>query len=128
MTSSAIGGVEQSSTGGALEAARGLAELVDAEADEAERTGTMTPAVVDALRQTGLFWAMVPVELGGGGVDVLTAMAIIEEITRVDGSTGWSLMANMTSTGTAAAYAGDRAVGTIFANHKSPESLKTLSY
>jgi alkylation response protein AidB-like acyl-CoA dehydrogenase len=114
MTSSAIGGVEQSSTGGALEAARGLAELVDAEADEAERTGTMTPAVVDALRQTGLFWAMVPVELGGGGVDVLTAMAIIEEITRVDGSTGWSLMANMTSTGTAAAYAGDRAVDAMF--------------
>ena len=120
MSGSAIGGVERSSTSDALETARGLAELIDAEADAAERSGTMTPSVVDALRETELFWAMVPTELGGGGVDVVTAMSIVEEVTRVDGSTGWSLMANMTSTGCVAAYAGDRAVDAMFGAGHDP--------
>jgi hypothetical protein len=44
--------------------------LIELEADVAERATTTTAKVVDALRQSELFWSLVPSELGGLATDV----------------------------------------------------------
>ena len=89
-----------------VERARSVAPLIEAEADRAETDTTTTPAVVEALAEQDLFWLLVPEEFGGLGTDVCTSLAVFEELARADGSTGWSLMANATSSCFAAIYTG----------------------
>ena len=43
--------------------ARALRPLIEAEAEEAEATGTTTKQVVDAIAEQQLFWTMVPTEV-----------------------------------------------------------------
>lgn len=100
--------------------ARELAPLVEQEAASSEALGTMPPNVVEAMKEAGLFWMLVPSELGGGGGDVVTAIEVIEEVTRSDASTGWSLMANALATSAAGAFCTDEAVNEIFAADKLP--------
>lgn len=94
--------------------ARDLEPTVRDAAEETERTGTLPASLVTLLRDSGLFAVLVPQEVGGEGADLLTAMEAIEIVSRADGSTGWSLMANCTATALTAAHCGDRAVEAIF--------------
>lgn len=98
----------------ALEAARSLVGLVEAEAEAAELAGTMTAPVVDALHDAGLFGLMVPRELGGSEADMRTCLEVFELLAWADGSTGWSHMANATAAAMAAVFTGDDAVAEIF--------------
>ena len=59
----------------------------------------MPAAVVEALRDSGLFYLMVPEVLGGGEVSAVTALAVFEELTAADASIGWSHMANASLVG-----------------------------
>lgn len=97
-----------------LSSARDLAGLIRAEAAEAEAQGFVTAAVADALKQTRLFWMVLPAEVGGGGGDLLTALDVIEELCRADGATGWSFMANAMTTGFAGAHVGEDAADAMF--------------
>src|SRR5262249_1599978 len=106
--------------GGPLKEARALRPLVRSSAVRTERLGTLAPDVVDAFREAGLFWLVVPKECGGGGHDVLTMMETFEEISRSDGSSGWTLMANSLITGLAGSYCGDAAVREIFGGDQLP--------
>jgi indole-3-acetate monooxygenase len=103
-----------------LETARALTPLVEAEATAAEAAGRMTQPVVDAFTDAGLFALMVPAALGGAEADVVTALEVLEEVCRADGSTGWSLLANVTSTAFAAAYCSDAAVKEMFSGDLPP--------
>ena len=94
--------------------ARALAPLIEAEADRAEIETTTTAAVVDALRDSELFWLLVPSEFGGLDTDVCTALAVFETLAYADGSVGWSAMANSTSSCFAAIYTGESAARTMF--------------
>jgi indole-3-acetate monooxygenase len=98
-----------------LDRARALAPVIEADADAAERDTTTTTKVVEALKGSELLWSLVPRELGGLETDILTALAVFEEIARADGSTGWSAMANITSSCFAAIYTGDSAAKSMFA-------------
>ncbi|MCU0270580.1 MAG: acyl-CoA dehydrogenase family protein [Acidimicrobiales bacterium] len=100
--------------------ARDLASLIDGDAVLGEQTTTLTPAVVQALRDAELFWIQVPRELGGAEADIATALAVYEELSRADGSTGWSLMANATSLCFAALYPDDAAVDVMFGGDARP--------
>jgi len=100
-----------------LERARALTPLIEAEAARGEQEGTMTAAVVEALRDAGLFWILVPTELGGSEADACTALAVFEELAYADGSAGWSAMANATTSCFAAIYTGDEAVEAMFGEH-----------
>jgi len=91
-----------------------LAPLIESEASSADTQGTMTPAVVDALGGAGLFGLLVPRSLGGTEADAVTTLAVFEELSRADGSSGWSFLANATTTAFAAAYTGDAAVAAMF--------------
>jgi indole-3-acetate monooxygenase len=97
-----------------VERARKLAPVIEAAADRTEAAGTMPDDVVQALADADLFWILVPRELGGAEADVRTSLEVFEELARADGSTGWSLMANATSTCFASIFLGDEAVDAMF--------------
>ena len=79
--------------------ARTLRPLIEGAADEAERDGTTTKKVVDAVAEEGLFWTMVPAVCGGAEAPIETALGVFEELAYADGSTGWSVMANASVVG-----------------------------
>ncbi|MDB5714507.1 MAG: Pigment production hydroxylase [Sphingomonadales bacterium] len=101
-----------------LSAARDISAIVIDRADATEQLGTMPDDIVDALREAGLFWMIVPLALGGGGTDLIPMMDVIEELSFADGSTGWSFMANVTNTAIAATFCGDDAVDAMFGGNR----------
>jgi alkylation response protein AidB-like acyl-CoA dehydrogenase len=74
-----------------LEIARSLAPRIRARADEIEATRQLPPDLVLELANARLFKVALPESEGGLGADVLTALRVIEEVARADGSTGWCL-------------------------------------
>jgi alkylation response protein AidB-like acyl-CoA dehydrogenase len=104
---------------GLVEAARSLAGLVERDAPRAEAEGAITAETLDGLHSAGLFRLQVPAELGGAEADLLTALEVVEEVCRADGSAGWVLMAGMANMAIAGAFFGDEAVARIFADPRS---------
>lgn len=100
--------------------ARKVAPLVRAEALESERIGTMTPKVVAAMKEQGLFWMLVPTNLGGSQARMSECMEAWEEISAADASAGWSLMANATGTAAATAFVSEEALATIYGGSEKP--------
>ncbi|MCK1650265.1 acyl-CoA dehydrogenase family protein [Bradyrhizobium sp. 149] len=76
---------------GLVERARALAPLIASEADEIERTRRLTPAVVAALIENGLYRALLPQSLGGAEAAPEAFMQMLEEIAKADASTAWCL-------------------------------------
>ena len=100
--------------------ARNIAPLVRAEALESERIGTMTPKVVAAMKDAGLFWMLVPKSLGGSQARMVECMEAWEEISTADASAGWSLMANSTGTAAATAFVSDEAIARMYGGPELP--------
>ena len=76
---------------GLLARARAVAPLIAREADEIERTRRLTPAVVSALIENGLYRALLPQSLGGTEAPIEIFMQMLEEIAKADASTAWCL-------------------------------------
>jgi alkylation response protein AidB-like acyl-CoA dehydrogenase len=74
--------------------ARALRPLIASAADEAERRRELTPEVVDALIENGIFRMLLPKSLGGAELDPLTYTAVLEELAQGDGSAAWCLGQN----------------------------------
>jgi alkylation response protein AidB-like acyl-CoA dehydrogenase len=73
-------------------AAISVAELVEANADEAERIRRLPAATVEALTDAGLLRMCVPAAYGGPEADPLTLVEVIEAVSRSDGAAGWCTM------------------------------------
>ncbi|MBA3530702.1 MAG: acyl-CoA dehydrogenase family protein [Ardenticatenales bacterium] len=80
-----------------IAAAREMAPLVAASAEEAEQARRLPQPLVDAMVEAGLFRMVMPASLGGAEADPLTIMRVIEEVAQADGAAGWSLMIGSTS-------------------------------
>ena len=104
MTLESVAEVATSAGTDYLERAREIAPLIRSEAEQMEKTATISAAVSAALREKGLFWMMLPTDLGGGGLGLTETVAVLEEIARADGSTGWALMAPTLGVGLGAGY------------------------
>lgn len=76
---------------GLVERARAIAPLIAGEADEIERSRRLTPDVVNALIENGLYRALLPASLGGAEAAPETFMQMLEEIAKADASTAWCL-------------------------------------
>lgn len=76
---------------GLAERARTLAPLIASEAPEIERTRRLTPDVVNALIENGLYRALLPQSLGGSEAPPEIFMQMLEEIAKADASTAWCL-------------------------------------
>ena len=66
-----------------------MVPLLRQEADEIERLGAMTPAVLRALDEAGIFKLAIPIELGGFAVGARDALEVVSELARGDGSAAW---------------------------------------
>jgi alkylation response protein AidB-like acyl-CoA dehydrogenase len=66
-----------------------MGPLIREQADEIERGRRLTPPVVDAMKQAGIFGMAMPREWGGAELDPLEEIRVIETLSRFDGSVGW---------------------------------------
>jgi alkylation response protein AidB-like acyl-CoA dehydrogenase len=92
----------ENSSDGLLSPIRAIESVIRQHADEAEKNHRLSQAVVDALGQAGLFRMWIPKTLGGLEVSPLTAYRAIEEVARLDGSTGWCVFIAVSSSITGA--------------------------
>jgi len=97
-----------------IASALSVCPLIEADAAEAEQRLNLTDRVIAATRDAGLYALLVPSCLGGVETDLVTALRVIIELTRADGSAGWCFMAQMCWNSAAGAYMGDDAVQEIF--------------
>lgn len=74
---------------GLVDRAKAIAPLIAAEADEIERTRRLTPKVVSALVENGLYKSLLPKSIGGFESPPLAFMEMLEEIATADASTAW---------------------------------------
>lgn len=75
-----------------LEAVRALGPYITEHTELIESERRLTDAVVRALIEAGVFKLFVPRALGGGETDPVTSCRVVEELSSVDGSTGWVSM------------------------------------
>ena len=90
--------------------ARGMRELVRAEAAESERLRTLTPAIVDEMWASGLMSSFNPMVAGGVEPSFAEMIETWIEMAWQDGSFGWIGIANLPSTFAAGAYLPDMQV------------------
>jgi alkylation response protein AidB-like acyl-CoA dehydrogenase len=96
-----------------------IAELVDADAEAGNDAGTSTPAVVDALFDTGLMTLALPAAVGGGEADLVTLVQVFEALSAADPSAGWSHMAVTTASAFCGAFMADEEVHEMFADRRT---------
>jgi len=97
-----------------INSARSICAILEAEAEQAEKQLKLTHGVVAAIRDADLYALLVPSCLGGKEADLVTALRVIIELARADGSAGWCFMAQMCWNSAVGAYMGDDAVQDIF--------------
>ncbi len=74
-----------------LDAARKLAPMVRASANDIEANRELPRPLFEAMADAGLFLMSVPRAIGGGEADLPTQVQVIEEIAKADASTAWAL-------------------------------------
>lgn len=97
-----------------VQAAKRLSKLVQAEAAEFERLRTLSPAVVDAMWDSGLMTALNPAVAGGVEPSLAEMIETWIEMAWQDGSFGWTGIANLPSSFAAASYLPDEGFAEVF--------------
>jgi alkylation response protein AidB-like acyl-CoA dehydrogenase len=97
-----------------VDRARGMRELVRAEAAESERLRTTSPRVVDGMWASGLMSALNPRAAGGVEPSFREMIDTWIEMAWQDGSFGWIGIANLPSTFAAATYLPDEGFAEVF--------------
>ncbi|MCV7381317.1 acyl-CoA dehydrogenase [Mycobacterium alsense] len=103
--------------------ARGMRDLVRAEAAESERARTLTPAIVDEMWACGLMSAFNPVAAGGVEPSFAQMIETWIEMAWQDGSFGWIGIANLPSSFAAATYLPDDGFAEVFTAHGNRVTL-----
>jgi alkylation response protein AidB-like acyl-CoA dehydrogenase len=67
-----------------------IAEIVRADAIDADRERRLGDKTVRALIDAGLHRMLLPPDLGGSGLQWADSFAVIEALSRIDGATGWN--------------------------------------
>lgn len=75
-----------------LDAARTVAPMLRAMAEEIERERRLPREAVEAMRRAGLFHLTVPRDLGGQQAGPIPLAEAVEEVAAADGSAGWCVM------------------------------------
>jgi indole-3-acetate monooxygenase len=97
--------------------ARGMRDLVQAEAAESERIRTLTSAIVNEMWASGLMSSFNPVAAGGVEPSFTEMIETWIEMAWQDGSFGWIGIANLPSSFAAAAYLPDEGFAEVFTAH-----------
>ena len=75
-----------------FDAVRSLAPKIAARGAEIEAARRLPLDLVRDLTAAGCFRMLVPRSHGGGGLDLASAMGVVEELSRADASTAWTTM------------------------------------
>ncbi|OBK19298.1 acyl-CoA dehydrogenase family protein [Mycobacterium asiaticum] len=94
--------------------ARGMRDLVRAEAAQSEQNRTLTHAIVDEMWASGLMTALSPTEAGGIEPSLAEMIEAWIEMAWQDGSFGWVGIANLPSRFAAATYLTDDGFAEVF--------------
>ncbi|MEE1829803.1 acyl-CoA dehydrogenase family protein [Streptomyces sp. SP17KL33] len=78
---------------GVLGRVRAQLPEIAARSAEAEEARAVPPEIVAALREAGVFRMSLPREWGGEQLDLVRSAQVVREISRADGSTGWTVQA-----------------------------------
>ena len=97
-----------------LAVARGMRDLVAAEAADSEQLRTLSPAIVEEMWGSGLMSSFNPVEAGGVEPTFAEMIETWIEMAWQDGSFGWIGIANLPSSFAAAAYLPDEGFADVF--------------
>ena len=100
-----------------VDRARGMRDLVRAEAGESERLRTLSTPIVDEMWATGLMSAFNPAAAGGVEPSFAEMIETWIEMAWQDGSFGWIGIANLPSTFAAASYLSDQGFAEVFASN-----------
>jgi alkylation response protein AidB-like acyl-CoA dehydrogenase len=76
-----------------LAAASKLGPLIAEQSAAGERERRVPQVVIKALKDAGLVRMMTPKSLGGLETDPVTCARVVEEVSRFDSATGWTLQA-----------------------------------
>ena len=74
----------------ALERVESVGPLIAERAASAEARGCLDDDVVDALHESGLYRAFVPLELGGLGLTLPEGVEVVRAVSTFDASVGWA--------------------------------------
>jgi alkylation response protein AidB-like acyl-CoA dehydrogenase len=77
-----------------LRSVRDLRPLIEAEAPEIERQHRITPRVIEALREAGVYRMLVPHQYGGSQLTLWEFAEVMEAIAEADASTAWTVGQN----------------------------------
>ena len=104
-----------------MDAVESVRDTLEAGAEESERIGTLVPASVEALYESGLLRLKTPHVLGGAEADLVTQLDVLEAVSRIDPSSGWCLMIGAASLGGLAAFLPDDSIEEVFAGGQPPK-------
>ena len=93
--------------------ARALTPMIEAASDRIEAERRISPELITALHDAGLFRMLLPVSLGGGAADIVAFNQVIETIATADASTAWCLAQAVASTN-AAGYLDPKVAREVF--------------
>ena len=74
-----------------------IADIVRADAAQAEIDRRLGDKTVDAMRDSGLLRMLLPARYGGGGLHMTQTFPVVEALSRVNGSAGWNLQIGATT-------------------------------
>ncbi len=92
-----------------------IAPVLRAGGREAERSGRLSQASIDALHSSGLFRFWWPAELGGAAASLSQGIATVERLAAVDTTAAWVVAVGSAHAGFVGAYLADHAIEEIFA-------------
>jgi indole-3-acetate monooxygenase len=96
-----------------------IADIVQADAEQAEIDRRLGDKTVEALRSSGLLRMLLPERYGGGGLHMDETFAVVEALARVNGSAGWNLQIGATTAALAHDLADDDARDEVLGDERS---------
>lgn len=96
-----------------LERARALAPLAAEWRDAGEHERRLARPLVDALQEAGILGMSTPRAVGGTALDERSAVRVVEELSRQDGSLGWNVMV-ASNTATIASYLAEAGLSSVY--------------
>src|SRR5215468_8444915 len=97
-----------------------VAPILTEHAPQSEKLGRLDEPTVEALRKTRLLRFACPRDLGGDEADPVIVMEILEAVTRIDGSAGWTLGILALTSAMAGAFLPVKTAQQIFAKGVPP--------
>jgi alkylation response protein AidB-like acyl-CoA dehydrogenase len=91
-----------------------IGPVLRAQRDQGERDRRLAPEAVEAMVHAGVFQSLIPKAYGGLELGTVDALALFEEIARIDGSAGW-IAANQSGLATIVAVFPEEAAAEVFA-------------